>query len=353
MNKKLCPSSLIQAANYIANNQFDKAKDILLKFEPESIISDICKKVLLNPNENTDHLFLEYNYNESKQINIFDTVLRTVPCVSETTNISLQIMKDFYLQAPHSFTHINIGIGKGHFEKQLLTEIAKGRNGKPYEKIKIIGLDIDQDSLIEAEQNIKEVTSLFNSNTIFEFVPVCEFAEKLPNNFWVEITKNKTDLTGATSGFTLHHLQTIESRTKVLHDLAQCKPQLFTLIEPDSDHFVPYLPDRLVSCWNLFGAIFDMADMSKLTKEEENAIKYVFFGREIENILSVNEEQRFEKHDISNHWMTRLREAGFILIDDYDYTCNDTLLNFISKESGLITAEYNCVPLVSVFTTTT
>jgi len=353
MNKKLCPSSLIQAANYLSNNQLEKAEEILLKFEPESVISDICKRVLLHPNKDTNHLFLDYKYNESKQINIFDTVLRNVSCVTETTNVALQKMKNFYLQAPHSFTHINIGIGKGHFEKQLLSEIAKDTNRKQFDKIKIIGLDIDQASLFEAEKNIKEITALYNSHTIFEFIPICEFAEKLPSSFWKEITNDKTDLTGATSGFTLHHLQTIESRTKVLKNLAQCKPQLFTLIEPDSDHFVSYLPDRLVSCWQLFGTIFEMIDIAQLSKEEEEAIKYIFFGREIENILSTNEDQRYEKHDTSKHWMTRLRESGFIPIDDFDYPIKDSLLCFNNREDGLLTVEYNCVSLVSVFTATT
>jgi len=350
---KECPSSLIQASIYISNNQFDKAKEILMKFEPESIISDICKRVMLHPNETTDHLFLEYKFDEQKQINMFDTILRSVPCVTETSKLSMKIMKDFYLQAPHSFTHINIGIGKGHFEKQLLTELAKERSGKPYERIKIIGLDIDQSSLKETEQNIKEVNALFDKNTIIEYISICEFAEKLSCNFWIDITKDKTDLTGVTSAFTFHHLQTIESRKKVLQCLTQSRPQLFTLIEPDSDHFTSYLPYRLINCWNLFGTIFEMADIAKLSKAEEYAIKYIFFGREIENILSTFEEQRFEKHDTSTHWLTQLKESGYTMVDKHKYAHRNSLLNFKNQEKGLLTAEYNNVPLVSVFTATT
>lgn len=44
-----------------------------------------------------------------------------------------------------------------------------------------------------------------------------------------------------------------------------------------------------------------MADIMKLSEEEEKAIKYIFFGREIENILINDEELRYEKHDVSKH----------------------------------------------------
>ena len=301
MKEKSCPAELIKAASYISKNQFDEAQKILKAFEPQSVISDICKRVLLHPNEYTDNLFIEHLFDETKQINYFDIVLRSVPCVTDTTKITLQIMTDFYAKAQHSFTHINIGIGKGYFEKQMLTELAKNENSRNLKKIKIIGLDIDSSSLLASEQNVKEAASLFSKETVIEFIPICQFAEKIPESYWLAITKEPKDLLGITSAFTIHHLQKNEDLVNILSNLAKCNPQLFTLIEPDSDHFTPYIPDRLVNCWNLFGTIFEMADIMKLSEEEEKAIKYIFFGREIENILINDEELRYEKHDVSKH----------------------------------------------------
>ena len=352
MKSKTCPAILIQAASYIYNNQFAKAFKLLDTFEPESIISEICKRVLMHPNEHTDNLFIEHLFGPSKQINLFDIVLRSVPCVTETTNLTFKILKDFYSQPCDSFTHINIGIGKGYFEKQLLTDLSKDENIKNIKKIKIIGLDIDNSSLRESEQNIKEASTLFSKNTIIEFLPICQFAETIPESFWTKIAKEHVDLLGVNCAFTLHHLQKNADRLTVLNNVAHCNPQLFTLIEPDSDHFTPYLPDRLVSCWNLFGTIFDMADVMKLTKDESDAIKYIFFGREIENILINGEWLRYEKHETSRHWLTRLIETGFKPLDISNYQINHPLLDLVNVNDGILTTAYNQIPLVSVIAVT-
>jgi hypothetical protein len=212
-----------------------------------------------------------------------------------------------------SFTHLNIGIGKGRFEVKMLETLAATASVLP-SLIRIVGIDVDAQSLDEAGQDIRATAKrLFPATTQVEYISVCAFAEAVDASVWNSIREHNTDLMGAISAFTLHHIPTAEKRSAVIKQVAACNPELFVLLEPDADHFTEHLPARLMNCFQLFDGIFRQVDQNELSPAEAQAIKYTFFGREIQDILSLKEEKRSEKHERADVWAGRLQEAGFRL----------------------------------------
>lgn len=340
--------ALIQASYLIANNQTEEAHTLLDNIDPQDDISKLCKQSLRERNTLAIPLYLRDQGKEDKQINVFDLVLKAVPPVQALSQTALEIMKNQYDTGVPSFTHLNVGIGKGYLEVKMLQQLASSYNRKP-DYIKIIGIDIDKESLEEAGRNIKKAAQdLFPMTTVLEYIPICGFAEKLDQHIWSGIKNHGTELLGAVSAFTLHHLPTVADRNNVLKKIASCDPHLFLLIEPDVDHYSPILAERLVSCYNLFGTIFKLVDKQKLEDREARAIKYKFFGREINDILGNQEDKRTEKHEKADIWAGRLIEAGFSLHKFAKSLDHPTMNIVYEKENRFLTTEFEGTPMVAI-----
>jgi hypothetical protein len=315
---------------------------------PKDDITKLCIESLKERNTLATPLYLRDQGKEDKQINVFDLVLKAVPPVQALSQTALEIMKNLYDTGVPSFTHLNVGIGKGHLEVKMLQQLASSYNRMP-DRIKIIGIDIDQDSLEEAGRHIKKtVYNLFPSTTKLEYIPICAFAEKIDKKVWNKIKNHDTELLGAVSAFTLHHIPTIEKRNLVLERIASCEPYLFLLLEPDVDHFTNDLTQRLVNCYNLFGTIFKLIDKQGLNEQEARAIKYKFFGREINDILSNAEDKRTEKHEKADVWAERLKKAGFNLHKFAKSLEHPALELNYEKESRFVTTEFEGIPMVAI-----
>jgi hypothetical protein len=349
--KKNDPSSLdtlIQASFLILNNQTDAANQLLDQIDPQDDISKLCKQSLRERNTLATPLYLRDQGKEDKQINVFDLVLKAVPPVQALSQTALDIMKNLYDTGVPSFTHLNVGIGKGHLEVKMLQQLASSYHKKP-DYIKIIGIDIDKESLEEAGKNIRKAAQdLFPLTTVLEYIPICGFAEKLDQNIWNSIKNHGTELLGAVSAFTLHHLPTIADRNIVLNKIASCDPHLFLLIEPDVNHYSSDLTERLVNCYNLFGTIFKLVDKQKLEHREARAIKYKFFGREINDILGNQEDKRTEKHEKADVWAERLINAGFSL-HKFAKSLDHPIMNIVyEKDDRFVTTEFEGTPMVAI-----
>ncbi len=342
-----CPLELIVAANTIQSGNPDLAKIWLNALEFEDDISIICKEALLNENpEYIANLYHDNPENQTKQIDLFDLIFRHLPSASETTTLAMKSLENFYVQQSNTIQHINIGIGKGLFEKQLFTQLAHNNQFQRMTSISIIGVDIDTESLIEAKQNIESIQPLFPDTELL-FLPILADIENVNDDFLGSLRMPNTAL-GIISAFTLHHIRTSENRNRILSILSKLKPDLFLLVEPNSDHFIPDLVTRTQNCWTHFQKSFQLVDNQAVSEEVKLAIKYRFFGREIQNILSSNENQRFEKHENMEVWQSRLMMAdfhpnhsvfeSFFLPPDFEKS-SDGILSFCFEE----------MPLVSLF----
>ncbi len=304
--------TLLLASYLIADNKKEEASLLLDALEPTDDITRICVQSLRGQHHLSAPLYVATPQAEDKQINVFDLVLRSVPPVEQVSRQALVRMLELYAGFD-SFTHLNIGIGKGRFEVKMLEELAASRGPLPH-FIRIVGIDVDGQSLEEAGRDIRATAErLFPATTRVEYVSVCAFAEAVDASVWNGIREHDTNVLGAISAFTLHHIPTAEKRSAVIRQVADCNPELFVLLEPDADHFTEHLPARLMNCFHLFDGIFKQVDQNELSPAEAQAIKYTFFGREIQDILSLREEKRSEKHERADVWAGRLQEAGFRL----------------------------------------
>jgi SAM-dependent methyltransferase len=342
------PELLLLAAEAISAKQEKEAAAILSSFEPADDISRICAQALLGNKKGADHIYLGDLKDKNKQINVFDLVLQNVDSVRVATGTAFNMMRDFYSQGQRSFTHFNIGIGKGHFEVQLLKALAEGKKALPAH-IKIIGLDIDEYSLQEAGENIARAAKEFLPEHVkVEYASICAFAEQVPAETWEQIREHGTDSLGVISAFTLHHLSSAKDRHQVLKNIADCRAGVFLQVEPDVNHFTPILRDRLVNCWMHFGIIFKLIDKKGLEKSQADALKYLFFKREIDDILGNDESARFEKHELAPSWTERCEKAGFHLID-IPYQVSEEIPGFTYHYGqGHIRMTYDDVPMVAV-----
>lgn len=329
--------------------------NVLGQLSPQDAINKLCAKFLRERSKQEMPMYLRDLDTEDKQINVFDMVLQAVPPVQAVSSMALQKMLKLYSKGLESFTHLNIGIGKGRFEFKLLEELSKLNPERLPRFIRIIGIDIDNASLRETGEGIKQIEkTLFPPTTKIEYVPIFAFAEAITPSVWKNIKTHNTEMLGVISAFTLHHIPTSEQRQDVIDSIAACDPDSFTLLEPDVDHFTPNLSERLINCWNLFGTIFKLVDASGVSQEVGNAIKYKFFGREIEDILSNDEDKRSEKHEEAPVWANRLKNAGFSLrhlpVDIINTQVNNSDMGIIiDDQQGYVTTAFEDVPLVAIF----
>lgn len=346
------PVPLMQVAGLMQDGQQQQALQILKMFEPADDISRVCSHALSRERKGADHIYLSGLTDKDKQINIFDLVLRNIDSVRVATGTAFNMMRDFYSQGQRSFCHFNIGIGKGHFEVQLIKALAEGKKALPA-YIKMIGLDIDEYSLQEAGENIARAAREYLPDWVkVEYTSVCAFAEKVPENIWDKIRQHGTDSLGVISAFTLHHLATDADRLKVLRNVASCQAGVFLQIEPDVNHFTPDLSARLQNCWKHFGTLFKLIDQKGLEQAEADALKYLFFKREIDDILGNDEALRSEKHEEAPAWTKRCQQAGFHLID-IPYQVSEEIAGFeYEYGQGYIRMTYEGVPMVAVIMAT-
>ena len=352
---------LATAGNLIANAETSQANalldDLLANLDPQDDITKLCAQALRYRNQTDLPMYLRDLEEDDKQINVFDLVLRSVPPVQVVSVSALHVMRELYSSGLSSFTHLNIGIGKGHFETKLLEDLAQLSPDRQPQYIRIIGIDIDNDSLRETGKSILHLSeTLFPESTVIEYVPIFAFAEAITDETWEAIRSHNTDALGVVSAFTLHHIPTQDQRQAVLNHIAVCAPSLFVLLEPDVDHFTPNLAERVVNCWNLFGKIFELVDQNELSEAEAHAIKYKFFGREIEDILSNKEHKRSEKHEPAHRWANRLEKAQFkmhrlIPSEGLDALLNSEVLEVTHNiKQKFLSTRYKNVPLVAMFT---
>ncbi|MEZ4384126.1 MAG: GRAS family protein [Nannocystaceae bacterium] len=101
-------------------------------------------------------------------------------------------------------------------------------------------------------------------------------------------------------------------RARVLRRLAELRPDLLTLIEPEADHNHRDLRRRLAGAREHYGLVFAILDEVLADDPAiRGALERGFFGREVANILGADGAARVERHEPLARWQRRLRGAGF------------------------------------------
>lgn len=239
---------------------------------------------------------------EIPQIQLFNILIDKFPFVKSSQQVVNDAIVDL-LSEKEEATIIDIGIGVG---TQVCNIIEKLKEGTKLQKVKIIGIEPAKEALNKAEKAICN----FNANTPFEieFIQANDFIENID---FKDYAGNSKDIV-VNASLTLHHIQSDKTRSEVINRIKEINPAAFLLIEPNSDHFEKNFYKRFVNCYNHFYNIFKVIDKIEIDLIDKNALK-LFFGREIEDIIGKQNEDRFELHEPAKHWINRLQKSGFSL----------------------------------------
>lgn len=265
----------------------------------EIFIDAINKK---NHNE-TGNLYLE-----NKMLHAFDTFYHSVPFVKFGHDAANSFINAYTIHEPE-ITIIDIGFGsglqwKGFFEK----------NPK---KINLIAIDLPtENNLKKSEeflQNLKQPNVNFTS--ILKKVEELDFLNLPLNSSFLVIN----------ASFSLHHilpdeLDSRSGRQKLLREISKLKPDLFILVEPDSNHSNLSPAATIIEVMAHYMSVFHALDY--FLKENENLmiIEKEFFGREIRNILGNFDSSRYERHERYEQWILRLKELNLREVEKVSYT---------------------------------
>jgi hypothetical protein len=147
----------------------------------------------------------------------------------------------------------------------------------------------------------------------------------------------------------LHHVQSKEQRINLLREINSFQPEIFTLIEPNTDCFTNDFEKRLENAFEHFNALYQYIDTLDLLTEQKMGLKQ-FFSTEFFDAIALPEAYRFEKYQTGEQWIAMGEIAGFNPKDlsqiageihISNITCKSeksSFLNFKFKESNILSA---------------
>jgi hypothetical protein len=315
-------------------------QDLLAHLIGESLLKRIDQKLL----ESKNIYIQEFDI---PQIKLFYSMSEAIPFVEVGHTLANQYMFSVIHEVKDA-TIIDIGIGKGRQALNLL-DMVRADRGK-LESLSIIGIDPDENNLIDTEAKLKKLEKDFPVALCFH--PICNLIEKLSDSDFKGLGERVGQNLCINSAFSLHHtmhpLRDNGLRTELFKKFAALRPRVLTLVEPNSDHDTEDLPKRFHYSWEHFGHVFKLIDESGIKDTHKFSIKVKFFGREIRDIFGVSDHFRSERHELYDSWLLRLSRAGFKPMDLLDLRMELPSYCEGSISEGLVRLNYEGVTIVSV-----
>lgn len=279
--------------------------------DSEKFLSTLIIKSLRNLIGTTgidEHIYLK-KY-EITQIELFNVLIKEFPFVRWGHELANQLICD-RLRGCKDAIIIDIGIGQGI---QMIHLLKKLNTLPDLENVVIIGIEPFNDALAVSQANIGNMEKEVGYKLKFE--PWNIFIEDINTEDFSEIVgKYKGDIF-INASLALHHIQSLGARLKVLNVLRSINPLGIVLIEPNIDHFEPDFYRRFQNCYQHFYHIFQVIDKLEINQYTKNGLK-LFFGREIEDIIGKNTEERYEKHEPAFRWIEKLIHSGFVVRNNF------------------------------------
>ncbi len=334
--------ALLQQLNATASNR-DSAAAIQQAF----FVNALAKRVS-EPSVESQNLYLQGD--EGQQIKMFNFMAEKFPVVKAAQEIANQVLVS-QLKQNHpnqSLTILDIGIGTGQQMISLLETIHRETDfARP---ITIIGIEPAADSLELAEKRISGLNA--QAPAPITFKGIHKTFEAVDENDWATI-RQTVEETGSriyiNASFALHHIQPVSLRETLFSRLKSFNPLAFTLIEPYADYINPDLQTRFNNAWHHYGLTFKAIDSIDAPTEDKNAVKRIFFGREIQDVLA-HDQLRVEQFETAEMWLEKLQKAGFTPIDlnAGTTTQNAYPLISISQRSHYLGLDVEGYPIVAV-----
>ncbi len=265
-------------------------------------------RYLIGPSGIDEHIYLK-NF-EITQIELFNVLIKEFPFVKWGHQFANDLIYN-KLKNSEEVVILDVGVGQGIQMQKLLRRLDET---KPIKKVTVIGIEPFKDALdtaVEIIRGMQEEVS-FELN----FVPVNMFVQEVDARMISDLVGRFQGDLMINSSLTLHHIQTLEERLDVIRRLRNLNPLGIVLIEPNIDHFEPDFNRRFQNCYQHFYHIFQVIDNLKIDSKTKNGLK-LFFGREIEDIMGKNNEDRYEKHEPAFRWIEKLNNCGFVVRNNF------------------------------------
>jgi hypothetical protein len=299
--------------------------------------------------EKTAEINLYLRQFQDTQISLFNLLARHLPTVALTAPIANQLLARF-VGGHEEVALFDIGIGSGHQEVAMLRLLAE--QGRLPQRLNVVAIEPDAGSLIEAQMSLFEMSVELGFE--LEFIPVHKVVEDMSEAEWGEVAAFDCPLV-VNASFAAHHIQCTEDsplRDRIFCRIRELDPDAVVLAEPSSNHHAAGLVERFKAAWNHFGLTFRLIDELDVEPHEAAAMK-MFFAREIEDIVANGEATRCERHEPVEHWVMRLRRAGFSPCVDFEFAraMRHDLVRVAPRE-GYVGLDYGDETLVAVICAT-
>ncbi|MEO0536111.1 MAG: GRAS family protein [Cyanobacteria bacterium P01_A01_bin.123] len=280
------------------------------------------------------------------QIQLFNLLASKVPLVSLVSELATGLMIDA-CDGRDDVTLIDIGIGTGRQMVELLYHLAHKRRSP--QRVHIIGIEPSIQSLSLAQKAI--LATAHGLPFEVTFTPFCNGIEDLDNQAWQQLS-HQCNCPIINASFALHHICDIarqDVRTAVLQRLHQLNPTLIVLSEPNTDHLEPDFRTRFHNCWRHYSSVFNMIDALGIDEQSKAGLKTCFFGREVIDVLKVDNTTRVERHETAASWVNRLKQSGYTLQTPFiDDLIISPILSIHKQADRYLNFDYEGVPLVSL-----
>jgi len=244
---------------------------------------------------------------EGQQIRMFNLMAEKFPVVRFAQDIANHIFLS-HIAGETGFTILDIGLGTGQQTAGLARQAVK--RFPQIKQISILGIEPSIESMQKAEARFQELATELDIS--LSFTGIRKTVEQLDATDWALLETRRREESGKfliNASFALHHVQPVEFRTELFRRIKSFNPSAFVIIEPYGDFTPADSLTRFQNAWHHYGLTFRAIDTIDAAEEEKSAVKRVFFGREMIDVLG--EGERVEQFETAEMWVQRLKQAGF------------------------------------------
>ncbi|BBA36839.1 hypothetical protein sS8_4916 [Methylocaldum marinum] len=291
--------------------------------------------------EKREHLYLKRF--EIPQIVLFDLLINQFPLVSMSHGIVNDAIKHVIAEAPHAVL-IDIGIGRGIQAAKLIQSISDATRLKT---LTVIGVEPFQEALTHAGEMVAKAAEQAPFKVIF--IPVNCLVEKLMPEQLLSALPDEFDKLVVNASLIAHHIPSTAERIAFFDMVRQMQPDALLLTEPDSNHMESDWRQRVENAYTHYGNIFSIIDQLAIGDFRRNGLK-AFFAREIQDVVSHSDDQRFERHERTSRWLEYLAKTGFRIGRQFSIgeTWKAKEISCRQESPGLLAMRHKGINMISI-----
>jgi hypothetical protein len=268
---------------------------------------------------------------EIPQIRLFDILANRFPLVLEAQKLVENCIMEL-AKNQQQLCIVDLGIGRSVQMARVLNSL---NACKSLETVTLIGIEIQKESLEYSKNLIEDLKESLNFT--LHFYPINRAIEEIAFDELRQLIPSGNCKLVVNASLALHHVQSIETRTRILSNFASLNPDLLTLIEPNVNCFTNDFEERCMNAYEHFGALYAYINTLELKEEEKKGLKQ-FFSNELFDAIALPDQYRFEKYDLSQHWADLGKSFGLSNFNIKQFIQSTTItgIKVSYNESGFV-----------------